>query len=127
MSIHQSTPASGSQSVPSPNSAFASTTHVISTTLPSCRFPALPVPKTAAKAGESLAANRHGDQDHRAVDDQERTARQIKRRQKTGKDGEHKRARYCTEIMAAASEDRSAADRDSRNRGEQVGIAHAEI
>ena len=126
MSIHQSTPAAGSQSVPSPSSARASTTQVISTIVDLLR--AVPVPaQPAAEAGEGFAADRDGDEDDGAVDDEQRAAGEVQRRQEPGQDGQHQRAGDGAEIVAAAAEDRGAADRDRRDRGEEIGVAHAEI
>ena len=129
MSIHQSTPALGSQSVPSPSSALASTTQVISIIASRLCGSLLrqPAAGCGGEVGERLAADRHGEEDDRAVDDEQRAARQVQRRQQAGEDGQHQGAGDRAEIVAAAAEDRGAADGDRGDRGEEIGVAHAEI
>ena len=93
--------------------------------------PAALAPEAAADCrgdvGESLARKRDGDEDHQAVDDQQRAVRKIERRQQAGQDGQHERAGDRADVVAAAAEDRRAADRDRRDRGEEEGVAHSEI
>ena len=44
------------------------------------------------QARQGLAADRHGQQDDHAIDDQQRAARQVERRQQPGQDGQHQGA-----------------------------------
>ena len=62
-----------------------------------------------------------------AVDDEKRAVRKIERRQQAGQDGEHEGAGDRADIVPAAAEDRGAADGDRGDRGEEVGVSHAEI
>ncbi len=81
----------------------------------------------AGDIGERVARQRDRDEDDDAVDDQQRAVGQVERRQEAGEDGQHEGAGDGADIVAAAAEDRGAADRHRGDRGEEIGVAHAEI